>query len=215
MELWQVFEKLLRQKGIKIADVANATKLPYTTVDSIIKKKQKDMKYSNAQKIANYFGVSVEFLATGKEYVTEESNVTPILLQTNNVSIPVLGTIPAGMPVEAIEDIIEWIEIPEEWTSGDRQYFGLQVKGDSMFPEYLEGDTVIIRKQPVCDSGDDCVVIINACEATLKRIHVYQDGIELEAVNKMYGRKKYSNEEIKALPVVILGVVVEQRRKRK
>ena len=84
-----------------------------------------------------------------------------------------------------------------------------------MFPEYLEGDTVIIRQQPYCDSGDDCAVMVNADEATLKRVHLFEGGIELEAVNKMYGRKRYVNEEIKSLPVNILGVVVELRRKKK
>ncbi len=144
-----------------------------------------------------------------------DSNVSPVSLPTNTISIPVLGSIPAGIPLEAVQDILEWIDIPEEWTRGDRQYFGLLIKGDSMFPEYLDGDTVIIRKQPCCDSGDDCAVIINATDATLKRVHLLEDGIELEAINPMYGRKKYTSQEIKALPLIILGIVVEQRRKRK
>ena len=131
------------------------------------------------------------------------------------VRIPVLGSIPAGRPLEAVEDIIDYIDIPESWQDGDRKYFGLVVKGNSMYPEYLEGDIVIIRKQPCCDSGDDCAVILDNEMATLKRVHINQNGIELEAINPMYGRKKYTSQEIKALPVTILGVVVEQRRKRK
>lgn len=92
--------------------------------------------------------------------------------------IPVLGAIPAGVAIEAVQDIIRWEEIPRKWLRGNREYFALQVKGDSMFPEYLDGDTVIIRKQPCCDSGDDCAVIINAADATLKRVHILEDGIE-------------------------------------
>lgn len=65
MELWQVFQELLNSKGVKVADVAKATKIPYTTVDSIIKKKLKDIKYSNAEKIAAYLGVSTDYLASG------------------------------------------------------------------------------------------------------------------------------------------------------
>jgi repressor LexA len=144
-----------------------------------------------------------------------EANVMPVPLPNKNFSIPVLGSIPAGVPLEAVQDILEWIDIPEKWTRGDRQYFGLVVKGDSMFPEYLEGDIVVIRKQLSCDSGDDCAVILDNEKATLKRVHIHQNGIELEAINPMYGRKKYTSQEIKALPVTILGVVVEQRRKRK
>lgn len=131
------------------------------------------------------------------------------------VRIPVLGAIPAGRPLEAVEDIIDYIDIPESWQAGDRKYFGLIVKGDSMYPEYLEGDIVVIRKQPSCDSGDDCAVILDNEMATLKRVHVHQNYIELESVNPMYGRKRFTAEEVKTLPVIILGVVVELRRKKK
>ncbi|MGS0745590.1 S24 family peptidase [Syntrophomonas erecta subsp. sporosyntropha] len=133
----------------------------------------------------------------------------------NECLIPVLGSIPAGVSIEAIEDIIGWEEIPVDWLNGDREHFGLKVKGDSMYPEYLEGDTVIIRKQQTCDSGDDCAVIINGTDATLKRVHRLKDGIELEAINPMYGKKRFSNKEVESLPVIILGVVVELRRKKK
>lgn len=139
----------------------------------------------------------------------------PIRLPKNTIRIPVLGSIPAGMAIEAVEDIIKWVDIPEEWTQGNRQYFGLLVKGDSMYPEYLEGDTVIIRQQPCFDSGDDCAVMINDTDATLKRVRTHEDGIELEAINPMYGKKKFTNEEVEQLPVRVLGVVVELRRKKK
>jgi len=61
MELWEVFSKLMEKKQVKIVDIANSTGLPYTTVDSIIKKKLKDIKFSSARKIANYFGVTPEY----------------------------------------------------------------------------------------------------------------------------------------------------------
>lgn len=145
----------------------------------------------------------------------KSSNIIPISLPTNIVRIPVLGSIPAGMAIEAVQDIIGWEDIPEEWTSGNRQYFGLTVKGDSMYPEYLEGDIVIIRKQPCCESGDDCAVMVNDTDATLKKVHVFEDGIELEAINKMHGKKRFTIDEIESLPVIILGIVVELRRKKK
>ena len=66
MELWEVFRKLLNDKGVKISDVVNATGIPYTTVDSIIKKQLKDIKFDNAVKIAEYFEVPIDYLATGK-----------------------------------------------------------------------------------------------------------------------------------------------------
>lgn len=66
MELWEVFKELVTEKGIKISDIASVTGIPYTTVDSIIKKQLKDIKFDNAIKIAEYFDVPVEYLVTGK-----------------------------------------------------------------------------------------------------------------------------------------------------
>lgn len=133
-----------------------------------------------------------------------------------SLRIPVLGTIPAGIPLEAIEDIHDWEEIPAAWADGGREYFGLQVKGDSMYPQYLEGDTVILRKATTCDSGDDCAVLVNGDEATLKRVFLHEGGaIELRPVNTAYPPRTYSSAEVEALPVQIIGVVVELRRKIK
>lgn len=134
----------------------------------------------------------------------------------NALRIPVLGTIPAGIPLEAIEDIQDWEEIPAAWGSGDRQYFGLRVKGDSMYPRYLEGDTVILRKETTCESGDDCAVLVNGEEATIKQVIRKGDGsLELRPTNPAYPPRIYSPAEIGALPVQIIGVVVELRRKIK
>ena len=132
------------------------------------------------------------------------------------IRIPVLGTIPAGIPLEAIEDILDWEEIPAAWGSGDRQYFGLRVKGDSMYPRYLEGDTVILRKETTCESGDDCAVLVDGDAATLKQVMLRGDGsLELRPTNPVYPPRIYSPVEIEALPVQIIGVVVELRRKIK
>ena len=143
------------------------------------------------------------------------SNIGYLDIPDRVVRIPVLGSIPAGRPLEAVEDIIDYIDIPEGWENGGRKYFGLVVKGDSMYPEYFGGDIVIIRQQSTCDSGDDCAVILNGECATLKMVDIFPVYIELKAINKMYGKRRFNIEEVKTLPVTILGVVVEQRRKRK
>lgn len=156
--------------------------------------------------IATVLGTTVEYLLSG-----EKSSVP-----TTAIRIPVLGTIPAGIPLEAIEDILDWEEIPAAWGSGDRQYFGLRVKGDSMYPRYLEGDTVILRKETTCESGDDCAVLVNGETATLKQVMIRGDGtLELRPANPAYPPRIYSPAEIESLPVQIIGVVVELRRKIK
>lgn len=130
--------------------------------------------------------------------------------------IPILGNVAAGIPIEAIEDIIDWEEIPESMCAGGKEYFGLQVKGDSMYPDYLEGDTVIVRKTPCCDSGDVCVVYVNGYDATLKQLRLGDDGsVTLLPRNPAYPPRTYTKEEVQSLPVSIAGVVVELRRKVK
>lgn len=134
--------------------------------------------------------------------------------EASSVRIPVLGSVPAGIPLEAIEDIVDWEEIPQTMLSGGKEYFALQVEGNSMYPEYLPGDTVIVRKSPVCNSGDVCVVYVNGYDATLKKVKLGDDqSITLIPRNPEYPPRTYTRKEIENLPVSIAGVVVELRRK--
>lgn len=128
--------------------------------------------------------------------------------------VPVLGSVPAGIPIEAIEDIVDWEDLPESMFTGDKEYFALEVKGDSMWPDYLPGDIVIVQRQPCCESGDICVVYVNGYAATLKQVKVDEDGsVSLIPQNPEYPPRTYSLDEVQSLPVTICGVVVELRRK--
>lgn len=126
--------------------------------------------------------------------------------------IPVVGRIPAGTPIEAIEDVVDHEDIPAALARRG-EYFGLRVVGNSMTPNYLDGDTIIVRKQNTCESGDDCVVMVNGNDATFKRVTLDERGIVLRPLNPDYDTYFYSNEEIERLPVTIAGVAVEVRRK--
>lgn len=122
------------------------------------------------------------------------------------VRIKVFGSVPAGIPIEAIEDVIGFEDIPAEWTAGGREYFALKVVGDSMSPKYLNGDTVICRKQSCCENGQDCVVYVNGYDATLKRVVKKNGVIVLQPLNPIYETKIYTDD------VHIAGCVVEIRR---
>ena len=129
-------------------------------------------------------------------------------------TIKVYGTIPAGVPVEAIEDVVDTEEIPTAWLQGGREYFALRIKGDSMYPQYLEGDIVIFRKTDTCETGDDCVVYVNGQDATFKRVKRLDDGtIILQPLNANYAPYTLSAQQVRELPVTIGGVAVELRRK--
>ena len=85
------------------------------------------------------------------------------------VRIPVLGRVVAGIPIEAIEEILDYEEItPELAATGE--FFALKVRGNSMEPTLKDGDVVIVKKQPTVDSGDIAIVLVNSDDATVKEI---------------------------------------------
>lgn len=129
------------------------------------------------------------------------------------VRIPVLGRVVAGIPIEAVEEILDYEEItPELAASGD--FFALKIRGHSMEPRMMEGDVVIVRRQDDVESGDVAIVLVNGNEATVKRVKKQEEGITLIATNtSVYEPHFYSNKEIAELPVRILGRVVELRGK--
>lgn len=131
----------------------------------------------------------------------------------NKALIPVLGTVQAGIPIEAVEDIIDYEELHPSMLEHGEEYFALQVKGDSMQPKMDAGDIVIVRKQSDVNHGDTAIVLVNGSEATIKRVLKQEAGIMLAPNNPAYETKFYSNQEIAELPVQIIGRVVELRAK--
>lgn len=146
-----------------------------------------------------------------------ESNINPIKDSNNRkkkigVVIKVLGRVAAGIPIEAIEDIIDTEEITEEMASTG-EFFGLQIHGDSMEPRMYEGDVVIVRQQDDAESGDIVIAMVNGNDATCKRLAKYAGGIGLISLNSKYEPMMFSNKEIEERPVKIIGKVVELRGK--
>ena len=124
------------------------------------------------RRIADALDISADALLQGN--VLDKPHVSP-----GAVRVPVLGVIPAGIPIEAIEDIIDWEEIPQEWARGGREFFGLKISGDSMSPRYESGDVVIFRRTDVCENGQDCAVMVNSDDATFKRVKYGPKGMML------------------------------------
>mgnify|MGYP003589404201 CR=1 FL=1 len=132
---------------------------------------------------------------------------------TQGVKVPVLGRVVAGIPLEAVTEILDYEELhPNVAKTGE--FFALQIKGNSMSPRICDGDVVIVKRQNTVDSGDIAIVLINGDEATVKKVKLDENGIMLIAFNAdVYEPHFYSNEEIKTLPIEILGKVVELRGK--
>lgn len=130
----------------------------------------------------------------------------------HGVTINVLGRVAAGIPIEAIEDIIDTEEITEEMAKTG-SFFGLKIKGSSMTPIICDGDVVIVRQQEDAESGEIVVATVNGHEAFCKRLRKYRDGIGLISENPDCDSYEFTNQQIAELPVRIVGKVVESRRK--
>lgn len=155
----------------------------------------------NLRKLANFFDVSVDFLL-GRELIKDEPNRL----------IPLLGTVPAGTPIEAIEDIEEYIDISPRFVKHG-ELFALRVQGDSMEPDLHHGDIVIIEKQEFVDNGDVAVVRVNGEDVTLKRVKLTANGLMLIPSNPAYDPVYFDSDQIATLPVTIIGKVIELRRR--
>ena len=130
----------------------------------------------------------------------------------HSISIPVYARVAAGIPLEAVEDIIDREEIPERWEQAGT-YFGVRVKGDSMAPRIENGDVVIVRKQDDADDGDIVIALVNGNDAVCKRLRKYADSIALVSNNAAYSPMYFTLADTQDIPVRIIGKVVELRGK--
>lgn len=198
--------KRIREKreAIGMTQEELASKLGYKNKSSIAKIETgtNDIIQSKVVEFANVLDTTVAYLMGW-------DNPTP---SRKGVVVNVLGRVAAGIPLEAIEDIIDTEEISEEMAkTGD--FFGLQINGDSMEPKFSKGDVVIVRKQDDAESGDIVIAMVNGDDATCKRLKKYQEGIALISTNPAYNPMYFSNKEIEEKPVRIIGKVVELRAK--
>jgi SOS-response transcriptional repressor LexA len=231
--MYERFKKLIEEKGIKTAEVARQTGI-HPSMFTDWKKGKSSPKIDKLQKIADYFGVRLEYLTGASPYRTDKEllaaeggstlnphykakvvipwkdNVQPVVIEKEFISIPVYGSVPAGVPIEAIQNIIDNIALPSDFLSDDMQLIGLRVSGDSMYPMYMDGDTIIVAIQNDCESGQDAVVYVNGYDATLKTVIKNDDGtITLRPRNPEYMEKTYGPSDA---PIQILGPVVRQIR---
>jgi len=117
--------------------------------------------------------------------------------------IPVLGKIAAGTPVEAIQNEISRVAIPEE-ISKNGEHFGLKVSGDSMIEAGInDGDTVIVKKTNTAENGKIVVALIDDHEAMLKRIRRKGKVVALESANKRYETKIFGPDRVKVQGVLV------------
>lgn len=190
------------------------------------------------QKIADYFGIRVDWLQGTSEYKTDDelflsysennlaiTDVIPLIQYgadwedkiKKGSLIPIRGFSRAGIPNLAIEDIN--YDDPSEWEEIDPKlaktgtFLALRIKGDSMQPDLNENDIVIVKSQSDANNGDIVIAKVNGDEACCKKLFKNNDGIILHSLNPSYPPMFFSQSDIQEKPVAIIGKVIELRRK--
>ena len=182
----------------KLASLVSVSRQAYSTYET----GTRDPDTRTLSQIALNLNVSVDYLLGKIDQTQTESNHL----------IPLLGTVPAGVPIEAIEDVEEYIDMYPRFVKHG-ELFALRVQGDSMEPDLRSSDIVIVEKQDFVDSGDIAVIRVNGEDVTVKRVKLTNKGLMLIPSNPAYDPVFFDVGQIATLPVTIIGKVIEIRRR--
>lgn len=180
---------------------------------SMYERGKREPNFETLEVIADYFNVDMNYLL-GKSCLKNSSTISLASLKTKSdtpsLTYPIIGEVAAGFGSEAIEEETgDYEQIPVEWLRGRRQdeFFVLRVKGDSMYPSYMDGDRVLVLRTPTVESGTIAVVLYDGQSATLKKVNYVQgeDWMELEPLNREYAPKRIEAADLEQCRV--LGAV--------
>lgn len=218
-DLGKYLKQLREAKGLSLREVDKLSDISYTHLN-MIENGKRNVTPALLRNLAQLYDVNYLDLYEKSGYIDliEDERVDMLkkigaipLSDIQAVKIPILGTVKAGYNYLAQENIIDYIAFKVNRTDTEN-YYALYVTGDSMTPLFDDGDTVIVHKQDDFENGDNCVVLINGEEATIKKVYRGTTGIELKAVNPYYPSRVFSKEEMKTLPVKVIGVVEKSIR---
>lgn len=199
--------EIILQSNKSISDISRKAGISRPMIYKIIKKEVSAVSTDTINKLCQAIGVPSSELFP-------QTNVAPADLGSSHLRIPVYGEIPAGIPIEMIDQsyIEDYEDINADLLKDGSQYFCLKVKGQSMMPKFEDGDVLILRQQPDCNNGDYCAISINCTECTFKKVIKHSNGITLQPLNPAFEPMFFSNQEVIEKPITILGVVKEIRR---
>ena len=176
---------------------------PYSVTTDVAMELSKAM-FINIEDLLNMLDKTQEFIVNNDNKLDNWGN--PV------VSIPILGTVKAGYDYLAQENWIGTIDVETSLVGNGKDYFALKVHGNSMSPVLIENDIVIIKKQNDFENGDIVVAIINGDEATIKKGKKSDSSILLQPLNPSYEPLIFTYDEMKTIPVKIIGIVKQLKR---
>lgn len=204
-------EELRKQKNISMAQAAKELGFPYTTYVNY-EKGEREPKSEALIKIAQYFGVTTD-------YILGRNNIPSRTITEDFITFPVLYDVAAGFDKMALA-IDEWegetIDIPRSYIHGEKEdYAVIRVKGDSMYPDYKDGDRVLLKKQPTLDySGQVGVLVYEDC-ATLKRVDFVngEDWLLMRPINPNFPPQRLDGSELEHCRIVGVPKVLVRKIK--
>lgn len=210
-------KKIREERGLSQSKLASLAGVNQTTI-ARWENKEIAPSIDNVEDLANALNISLPDLLGRDLRFDNATYIKPIVDDNNMIKIPVLGVIKAGIPIEAQQDILEYIEIPKTWLRGGKQFYGLKISGDSMIPKYQEDDIVVFEDSRNYNmetaKNKDCAVMVNGNDATFKKVLLSSDGITLVPYNTTsYDVQNYSNNDIETKPIKIIGIAREKRTK--
>lgn len=161
-------------------------------------------------RLASYFHITIDSLL--KEDLEIKTSIDNITTSTNdNVRIPVYDNLTNILGDN--KDVVAWEVLSNSWFVGYREYFAIKISDSNMAPSYLKGDIVILEKDNTINSNTDCIVNVGNKSITLKKVVQQDNGIVLQSITDANETHFYTNEEVAKLPITIVGIAREIRRK--
>lgn len=176
---------------------------PYSVTTDVAMELSKAM-FMNIEDLLNMLDKSQEFIVNNNNKIDKLGN--PV------TSIPILGTVKAGYDYLAQENWVGTIDVETSLVGNGNDYFALKIIGDSMSPVLIQDDIVVIKKQNDFENGDIVVAIVNGNEATIKKGKKTDSSITLQPLNPSYDPLVFTYDEVKSIPVTIVGIVKQLKR---
>lgn len=218
-ELGKYLKDSRNAKGLSLRQVNKISDISYSHLN-MIENGKRNVTPALLKNLAKLYGLDyidlyekagyIDLIEDEKKDMLKKIGAIP-LSDIKTTKIPVLGKVKAGYNYLAQENIINYIAFNIDGADKEN-YYALYVTGDSMEPLFDDGDIVIVHKQNDFNNGDNCVILINGDEATIKKVYKGTTGIKLQAVNPYYPPRIFTEEEIRDLPVKVIGVVEKSIR---
>ena len=211
IELGEYLKNIRENKGISLREVEKLTGIGYSHL-CMIENGRRNVTPALLKNLSKIYSADYIDLYEKAGYLDLAESEKLKNTINNIITIPILGTVKAGYDWLAEENIVDYLTIKEHLPNIN-EYYALRITGDSMLPLLSEGDLVIVHSQDDVESGQTAVILINGEEATVKKIIKTNEGIELHAMNPYYPIKKFTFEDMKNIPVKIIGRVRQAKIK--